>query len=39
MMHKVMAYKNIAKDRVMVSYTEKLYYDIIKEQGGRLTNQ
>ena len=32
-MHKVLGYKDISKDRVMVSYTDKLDHDIIKEHG------
>jgi hypothetical protein len=33
MIHRVMDYKHIAKDSIMVSYTEKLDSDVIKEHG------
>jgi hypothetical protein len=32
-MNKVMGYTELSKDKIMVSYTEKLDYDIIKEHG------
>jgi hypothetical protein len=35
--HKIMNYKNIAKDKVMVSYTTKLDYDIINGHGLDIT--